>query len=149
MIFEVILILLIMWIVMALSHRSPSENQKKYREVAEMTTWLYKAIDDVCYRADIFPVYELRPSDLLTFTDRHEDRGIIHIVLWDAENERPFERNTVIYAAMHEITHILSPNRGHLPPFDDIEALLLGTAADLGYYDPRVDFADNYPCISE
>jgi len=95
----------------------------------------------------LLPSYKIYPSDTITRTEDHHN---IHLVLWDKENNTLYEDNTLVYATLHEIAHIMAPEAEHGDvEFEDIEEILLKTAAKLGYYNPRLSLAPNYSCMIE
>lgn len=116
--------------------------------VNETVQWLYKSVNDVCYNCNMSPIYEFKETSQITYTDKvtseHNVKGTIYIVIWDEAHSRVFNHNTLIYSALHEIAHILSPSIHHEPPFDSIESILLNKAIDLGYYDPNIAIESHY-----
>jgi hypothetical protein len=68
----------------------------------------------------------------------------IYIVL--RKEGKFYDGNTLIFATLHEIAHIIVPDgfRGH-PEFEETEKLLLLTAFQLGYYDPNHSIDPKYP----
>lgn len=110
--------------------------------------WLYRAVNDVCYRCNMSPSYQIVETSQITYTDKvatpHNIKGTIYLVVWCEQHGRVFSHNTLMYAMLHEITHILSPSVHHEPPFDSIESLLINTAINLGYYDPNIPIEPNY-----
>jgi len=94
----------------------------------------------------LLPSYEIYPSESIT---RTEDGYRIYLVLWNGT--QLYDDNTLIYAILHEIAHIMAPawaTHGDVE-FEEIEHLLLETAHRLGYYDPDVSLPETYPCILE
>lgn len=120
---------------------TPQDYYKSFHKnkVNETIRWLYQAVNDICYQCNVSPTYEIIETSKITYTDKnistHNIRGKIYLVLWDDIHERMFNNNTIMYAILHEIAHILSPSIHHEPPFDTIESMLLNKAIDLGYYD--------------
>jgi len=95
----------------------------------------------------LLPSYKIYPSDSITRTENHHD---IHLVLWNKENNTLYEDNTLVYATLHEIAHIMVPEAEHGDvEFEDIEEILLKTAVKLGYYNPQLALAPNYSCMME
>lgn len=121
------------------------------QKVNETIQWLYQAVNDVCYRCNMSPIYDITETEQITYTDKitssHNITGSIYLVVWDDTRGRVFTHNTLIYAMLHEITHILSPSIHHEPPFDSIETLLLDTAISLGYYDPSIPIESHYTTL--
>jgi hypothetical protein len=120
----------------------------RQQQVRETVQWLYQTVNDVCYRCNMAPIYEIIETTQITYTDKvtntHNVKGTIYLVIWDDEHGRVFHHNTLIYATLHEIAHILSPSIHHEPPFDSIESILLNNASNLGYYDPSIPIESNY-----
>ena len=122
--------------------------QTRQRKVQETIQWLYQAVNDVCYRCNMSPIYDIVEANQITYTDKvttpHNIKGTIYLVIWNEQHERVFNHNTLMYAMLHEIAHILSPSVHHEPPFDSIESILMNTAINLGYYDPSIPIEPNY-----
>jgi len=145
----ILLIIVLIYIYVKFDSRLISNYELiRNQKVNEMIQWLYQAVNDICYRCNMSPVYNIIETSHITYTDKvinsHTIRGTIYLVIWDEKHGRVFNHNTLIYAILHEITHILSPSIHHKPPFDSIETLLLNTAIDLGYYDPNMEIEPHY-----
>lgn len=118
------------------------------KQITETINWLYHSVNDVCHHCNMSPIYNIVESHQITYTDKltttHTINGTINLVIWNDKYNRIFHRNTLIYAMLHEISHILSPSIHHDPPFDSIESILLNMATRLGYYDPNVPIESHY-----
>ena len=118
------------------------------KQVQDTIQWLYRATNDVCYRCNMSPIYEIVETNQITYTDKvintHNIKGTIYLVIWNEQYGRVFNHNTLMYAMLHEIAHILSPSVHHEPPFDSIETILMNSAGNLGYYDPNIPIEPNY-----
>jgi hypothetical protein len=149
-----IIILLIIGLICIYIKFEPKTNDINHYElirkqkVTETIQWLYQAVNDICYRCNMSPIYDIIETTQITYTDKiinpHNIKGTIYLVIWDEIHGRVFNHNTLIYAILHEITHILSPSIHHEPPFDSIESILLNAAIDLGYYDPNIPIESHY-----
>lgn len=65
-----------------------------------------------------------------------EDKTIIYLCLRD-EQGQDYPVNTLVYVALHEISHLLNKtDYGHTPAFHKIFDKLLCKAASKGVYDP-------------
>jgi hypothetical protein len=139
----VVLIILLTWIY--LGYATNSDKNYRSQKIKETVNWLYQTINDICYQCNMSPIYDIRETSQITYTEKttqaHSIKGIIYLVIWDAENNKVFNKNTLLYAMIHEITHILSPSIHHQPP---IESLLLTTATNLGYYDRNIPMESHY-----
>lgn len=120
----------------------------RQQKVNDTIQWLYQIVNDVCYHCNMSPIYDIVETGQITYTDKitkiHNIKGTIYLVVWDEQHCRVFNHNTLVYAMLHEITHILSPSIHHEPPFDSIENILINTAINLGYYDPDMPIESNY-----
>ena len=91
------------------------------------------------------PVYTIKETSHITYAEKEVNRkGKIYLAVWDEQHARVFSPNTLMYAILHEITHILSPCIHHEPPFDSIETILLNKAIELGYYNPNIPIEPGY-----
>jgi len=75
-----------------------------------------------------------------------QNKFIIHLLIWNFNSNSPFDDNTLAFAAIHELAHILCPDNEHTPLFDIIESKLLSIAEHLGYYSPSLFINLDYPC---
>lgn len=143
-----VLILILACIYVRFNNRVDTYEMQRQRKITDTIEWLYQAINDVCYRCNMSPLYNIVETTQITYTDKvtgaHNIKGTIFLVIWNEKHSRVFNHNTLIYAALHEIAHILSPSIHHQPPFDSIENILLNAAVELGYYDPNIPMETNY-----
>lgn len=120
----------------------------RQEKVKETIKWLYQSVNDICYHCNMSPIYEIKETSQITYTDKtivpHNIKGTIYLAIWDPVHRKIFDHNTLIYSVLHEVAHILSPSVKHEPPFDSIESLLLNKATDLSYYDPNIPIDSNY-----
>lgn len=108
--------------------------------------------DNVCKHCNFNPEYIIIETNDITHTtivSTSDSRyGIIYLVLRKhGASDIFFCLNTLLYALLHEIAHIISPNHNHNHPFDTIEEKLLSTAHQLGYYDPTIQFDTMYKTL--
>lgn len=144
----VILIVLIFIYVRIKPQTNHYENERQ-RQVNNTIQWLYKAVNDICYRCNMSPNYKIIETDQITYTDKiiNNTKGTINLVIWNERYDRTFNNNTLMYATLHEVAHILSPTIHHEPPFDSIESILINMATNLGYYDPTIPMEANYTTL--
>lgn len=144
----VIILILLGWIYLRAYPAVEYYEHTRQKQTQETIQWLYRAVNDICYRCNMSPIYDIVETTQITYTDKitkpHNIKGTIYLVLWNDRHGRVFSHNTLIYAMLHEITHILSPSIHHEPPFDSIEAILINMAINLGYYDPNIPMESNY-----
>ena len=117
-------------------------NNYRYKQTQLMIARLYQISNNICEACHIHVDYQICESGYLTFTDKSDDT--IHIVLWNSRTNKLFDQNTLVYALLHEIAHLVSPSSNHEPPFDILEGVLLNKARELGYYEPQQKIDDNY-----
>lgn len=112
----------------------------------EYIEWLHRMVSDICHTCNFHPQYNLVEIYTITHTEKHSitNKGVIYLVIIDDETGAPFSKNTLVYAVLHELAHILSPSIKHESPFDSIEKRLLGAAQHMGYYDPSAPLESNY-----
>ncbi|CAH6420834.1 Hypothetical protein HVR_LOCUS1302 [uncultured virus] len=147
-IITIFLIMVLAWMYFRFDHGISHYEQIRQQKVNETIQWLYRAVNNICYDCNMSPVYEIKETSQITYTDKisssHNIKGTIYLVVWNETHGRVFHYNTLIYATLHEIAHILSPSVHHEPPFDSIESILLNKAIDLDYYDPNVLIEPHY-----
>ena len=66
----------------------------------------------------------------------------LSICIRDKETDRFIDYNTIIFVAIHELSHIMTNSRGHTEEFWDNMKYLLEQASDIGVYSP-VDYSSN------
>lgn len=152
LIFSVCVIILIIGLLFAvfvrLEYKYDKDEYERQKKVDMTINWLYKAVNEICYKCNMHPIYEIKETFDVTHSEKNikdfNIKGTINIVMWDIANKKIFSYNTLIYAALHEISHILSPTINHDPPFDAIESILLKKAEELNYYDPKIPIDKDY-----
>ena len=144
----ILLLVILSWIYIRFEAKTDQYEIVRTQKVHETISWLYQSVNDICYHCNMSPIYDIRETAQITYTEKitkpHNIKGTIYLVVWDEKHSRVFNCNTLMYAVLHEIAHILSPSIHHEPPFDSIETLLLNTATNLGYYDPNVSIESHY-----
>lgn len=144
----VVIVLFLIIIFVRFDYKYDKEENERQKKVDKTINWLYKAANEICYKSGMYPLYEIRETFGLTYSEKthgiHNTKGIIYIVIWDKEKKQIFDYNTLIYAVIHEITHILNPTLNHEKPFDVIESILLKNAEELKYYDKKIPIDKDY-----
>lgn len=142
----IVLVICIMLIWIYSPHLS--RNNSRQQQTKEALIWIQDAINHVCKVCNMSPMYTIVETRQITYTYKilthHNVSGTIYLAIWDDTHDTIFSYNTLIYAALHEIAHILSPSTHHAPPFNTIETLLLDTAGQLGYYNADIAIDPNY-----
>ena len=64
----------------------------------------------------------------------------LSICIRDKDTETFIEDNTVIFVAIHEMSHIMSKSTGHTPEFWDNMKYLLEQGSEIGIYNP-IDYS--------
>lgn len=88
--------------------------------------------------------YRLQVSDTTTYVkNKHE----IYLVIWNNTTGTLYDDNTLIHALIHEIVHIIdnNPCLSHSDYFNHMEDRILQQAEVLGYYNPKIIPAVDYP----
>lgn len=144
----VMVLIFLSWMYIKINPKIEYYENIRKQQVNDTIQWLYRSVNDICYRCNMTPIYEIIETSQITYTDKvtkpHNIKGTIYLVVWDEKHGRVFNHNTLIYAMLHEITHILSPSIHHEPPFDSIESILMNMAINLNYYDPNIAMESNY-----
>ncbi len=127
-------------------NKPPSYENIRQQKIKDTIQWLYQITNEICYHCHLSPIYDIVETTQITYSDKipNHTKGTIYLVMWNDKHSRIFNHNTLIYATLHELAHILSPSIHHEPPFDSIEKLLITTATNLGYYDPKISIESNY-----
>lgn len=91
-----------------------------------------------------------RAKELQFYHDKKSytiNKKSIYLCIKD-ENGDYYEENMLIYAALHELGHVLCDEIGHTPKYWAIFDQLLEKAANMGIYDPTKPVNPNY-CESD
>lgn len=144
----VALVIVLLLVYVKYNPNYTNHNFHRNQQINLTKKWLYKCVNDVCNHCNMNPLYEIKENSVITYTEKltssHSIKGTINLVIWDEKTQNLFNRNTLVYAVLHEISHILSPSTDHNPPFDSIESTLLKKAQELSYYDPKIPIEPNY-----
>ena len=67
----------------------------------------------------------------------------VFLCLKDKDGEY-YNKNMLVYVAVHELAHVLCPSVGHTEEFWQINDKLLNKATELGYYNPSIPAVKDY-----
>jgi hypothetical protein len=84
---------------------------------------------------------QLRKTKHRTYT---VNKQIVYVVLEKPSGEK-YNKDTLLFVILHEISHILSPDEHHTEKFYQIERRLHQSARQLGYI-RRENLDKSYPC---
>jgi len=143
-IISIVIIILIAWIYFCGIPFISKSEQDRLDQVRITLQLLQNTVDTICAHCNFSPIYTMHETRDLTYTQGND----IYICIWDWQNNRLYDFNTLIYAALHEIAHVLSPSIHHNPPFDTIENLLFQRGQQLGIYDPTKPIDPHYLCLT-
>lgn len=78
-----------------------------------------------------------------------EDKSVITLCLKNPHTLQHYDMNTIMYVALHELSHVLSPKwekeqEGHGEEFRKIFSNVLNHATSIGIYDPRKEIPIDY-----
>lgn len=155
MIIELLIILAILWFATQglVSHNTGSrliENAPptKHEIIETKLREILSILDEICSQARIHTPFSLAPSETRS---QVIDKTRIYLVVWDEKNQKLFDNNTILHAAIHELTHVLCPSHDpdeeHGELFDTMEEHFLKIAEQMGVYNPEQDPDQNYPCL--
>lgn len=72
------------------------------------------------------------------------NKKVIHLCTKDPQNGSYYDKNTLMFVVLHELSHVLCDDIGHTDKFSIINQALLDHAINYGYYDPTKPFIKNY-----
>lgn len=166
---ELLIILIILWISTSGVGRSSSPSLSRHDQIAAKLTFLNHVVRTVCSELQIPISYRLYVSSETSYV---KNKSEIYLVVWDYAHHRMFDDNTLIYAILHEVVHILTPCEGegitlahvssaqldvascllsrrsgeeHNANFLRLEDDVLRVASAFGYYDPHTGPSKSYP----
>jgi hypothetical protein len=73
-----------------------------------------------------------------------ENKQVITLCLKDPDNGRYYDMNTIMYVALHELSHVICQSHGHGDEFKQKFDEILKKAASLGIYDPNKAIPTTY-----
>lgn len=73
-----------------------------------------------------------------------ENKAVITLCLKNPETGKFYSMNTLMYVALHELSHIISKTHGHNEEFKQNFAKILRRAAKIGIYNPSIPIPQTY-----
>ena len=113
-------------------------------DIIQRITTILRHISTQLYTIPIHIPFSIINSNDSTWV---ENKHVIHLRIWNFDDDKPFPFNTLLFASIHELSHIICPDIDHTPLFNHIESHLLSIASSLGYYNPHLSIHPSYPCM--
>lgn len=82
-------------------------------------------------------------SDSKTYTS---NKRVIHILIVDPKTSKTYNYNTLLYVAIHELTHVMCPEEGHTDLYYKYNKLLVDQAIKDGFLISGGEYDNSYPC---
>lgn len=75
-----------------------------------------------------------------------ENKEVITLCLVDPETKKRYDMNTIMYVALHELSHIITDEKEeeHGPVFKQNFSMMLRRASEAGIYNPRLPIPASY-----
>lgn len=73
-----------------------------------------------------------------------ENKAVITLCLKNPETGKFYSMNTLMYVALHELSHIISKTHGHNEEFKQNFAKILRRATNVGIYNPGIPIPQTY-----
>jgi hypothetical protein len=73
-----------------------------------------------------------------------ENKHVITLCLQDPSTKKYYGINTIMYVALHELSHVITKSKGHGDEFKHNFAKLLEQGSKLDIYDPRIPIPSTY-----
>lgn len=73
-----------------------------------------------------------------------ENKNFISLCLKNPETKQNYDINTIMYVALHELSHVLTFSHGHGQEFKDKFTSLLQQSTKLGIYNPNIPMPQTY-----
>lgn len=73
-----------------------------------------------------------------------ENKAVITLCIRNPDTGGYYDMNTIMYVALHELSHIVSKTHGHNDEFKTNFSIILRQAARKGIYDPRKPIPTTY-----
>lgn len=143
MILELLILLLLLWIY---SGGFGNNYNTKIEDDEVKINQVKSRLDD------ILSVFEEQPEyTIIITTDRTYvvNKETIHLVLRNPKTGQYFDDQTLLSVAIHELAHVICPDKDHTRLFDSIEYQLETVAIEKGYLDTNFRPDVMYPCHDE
>lgn len=88
-----------------------------------------------------FASYDIREHNKESYTKR---KARIYICMRDPQSKELYNNNILVYVALHECAHVLTPGTGHDENFNKTFSHLLSKAESVGIYDSSIPFPRSY-----
>lgn len=72
------------------------------------------------------------------------NKRVIHLCTKSPRNGEYYDKNTLMFVVLHELSHVICDDIGHTDKFLQINHAILNFAIKNGYYDPSKPFVENY-----
>lgn len=72
------------------------------------------------------------------------DKEVIALCIVDPDTNHHYDMNTLMYVALHELSHVLSKEKGHEDEWKMIFSKILRKASEIGIYDANSPIANRY-----
>ena len=72
------------------------------------------------------------------------NKRVIHLCTKSPRNGEYYDKNTLMFVVLHELSHVICDDIGHTDKFLQINRAILNFAIKNGYYDPSKPFVENY-----
>jgi hypothetical protein len=132
-IFIVLLIVVILFVVV-LAESYNRDDERMIRRIKNDLETVYPGINSIC----------VITSGQNTYTD---NKRIVYILLRD-DDGRFYDYNTLIYASLHEIAHVVTPDLDHTPLYVANFRALLTKAKNKGIFIPgKVNNGYCHQCV--
>jgi hypothetical protein len=144
LIISLLIILFLFYLCFRSSSPSNSYLRFRHNQTHDTIQSLYQICNNICYHCNFNPIYTILESSHITYTDSssyNTSKGTIHLVIWNTKYSRSFDRNTLLFFLLRELSLIISPSSDNS---SSINAILLNTAVNLGYFDPLIPIDPDY-----
>lgn len=146
MILELLILIFILWLATT-PPRLPKKSYLEYNnKIQEKLDFIYANLQNLLLQDNLNLKFTLNPSDKQTYT---ENKSHIYLVLTKS-NGQFYDDNTLIYAAIHELSHIICPSSNNEDPhtsiFETIQNHYLNLAKEYKLYNPNKPIDPDYPC---
>lgn len=131
--------------------KNKGRNETILREICKDLTYLFKnqKINSGKFIGSLEPLNNIDHvlDNLLIVEDKESftiNKKVIHLCTKEPKSGKYYDKNTLMYVVLHELSHVLCNEIGHTEAFYIINKALLDYTVKHGLYDNSKPFIENY-----
>ena len=119
--------------------------------------FLARSINDINDHRDSNPILKIISHNLSLIDKKYgdipikednrgytDDKEVIAICIIDPDSHIQYDMNTLMYVALHELSHVICTRKGHGTEFKKTFSRILRKGVEVGIYNPDLPVANTY-----